>query len=130
MHLTTTFNQRLALLMLCVMVFGALAPTVSRAMAARTPAQMIEICTSQGMKFVALAGGEQKDSQPAHVGHDAACGYCILMQHSPALLTAPPEGLPAHMASGRIRIGGGATTVFARATRNAHPPRAPPTARV
>ncbi len=124
--MTNTLHQRLALLMLCVMVFGALAPTVSRAMAARAPTEMIEICTSQGMKFVPLAGGEQKDSQPAHVGHDTACGYCILMQNSPALLSLPSDALPAHKACGRIRIGSGTTTIFARTARNAHPPRAPP----
>lgn len=113
--------------MLCVLVFGALAPTVSRALAAQAHVALIEICTAQGMKYMAVIDGELQEQEPFHVGHDAACGYCLMVAQLPVLPTLEADSLPPANATGRIRIGSGATTVFEREAPTAHPPRAPPT---
>ena len=78
---TTAQLRRLSLLVLCVMLLGALAPTVSRARAwsQGMPAVWVEVCSTDGARQVAL------DSTPddAHVHAPGMspldhCALCVL----------------------------------------------------
>ena len=65
-------------------LFSALAPTVSHALAPSTPSVLLEMCTVNGVK--AVDGGKPAPSKSmAGMEH---CAYCLTHAVSPALL--PP----------------------------------------
>lgn len=90
-------RQRLTLwLALLAMCFGVLAPTVSHALAASGSSTWVEVCTAQGMRWVALADqASPADSGPA----DASGGPAAHLEHCPAChaagvgLAPPPAPL-------------------------------------
>jgi hypothetical protein len=81
--------------------FAALGPTVSHALAAAGQTTWVEVCTAQGMRFVAVADdgagadAERPGSPAAHLEH---CPYCTLGAHGMApppatvVLPAPSDG--------------------------------------
>lgn len=130
MRTTKAFHHHLAQLMLCVMVFGALAPTVSRAMA-RSSVDWIEVCTSSGMQRVAVVNGVPVDDdtpKSSHAHGDADCGYCLLLQHLPTLLTHGELSVKPPMCGVYLPVGSGGTTIVRRIVHEANPARAPPLA--
>jgi len=130
MSVHRTFHRRLAQFMLCVMVFGGLAPTVSRAMS-QGRVDWIEVCTSSGMQRVALVDGvplEDDAPKSSHVHGDADCGYCLLLQHSPTLLTHGELSVRPPMCGVYLQVGSSGTTIVRRLVHEANPPRAPPVA--
>jgi hypothetical protein len=68
---------------LCAIVFAAVAPSVSRALAASGDAMWVEVCTSDGLKRVALDAGSSKTPPAAHAGAD--CPFCRLQAHVPVI---------------------------------------------
>jgi len=107
------------------LVFGALAPAVSHAMAASNPAgARVEVCTMEGMKTIVVdreqpAGGATADHLFEH------CPYCTL--HGGAALP-PPSLSPAFILS---PAGDTHPPLFFQAARplfqwSAANPRAPP----
>jgi hypothetical protein len=73
----------LGLLMVC--------PTVSRTLVAMTPTPDLGAwCTGHG-----LDRAHGAPSMPAHPASDAACGYCVLLGHSPVLSSAFVAFVPA-----------------------------------
>ena len=128
MHAASSLHRRAAWLALCAMVFGSLAPPISKVLAATqgNGTAWIEICSAQGIKRVALdAPGKQIPD--GHADRDAHCGYCLLLQHCPVLHTTTQTSVPlAGARTERLTIDSGTTTLPARFTRDAHPTRAPP----
>lgn len=90
MSLSRRFHQLLAWLALCVMVFGAAAPTISRTLASNPQLTRMEVCSASGTKRVAVPGNRTagQEKMPVDVAH---CGYCVLQQHAPT----PPSAAPA-----------------------------------
>jgi Protein of unknown function (DUF2946) len=96
----TSFQLRkLSLLVLCVMLLGALAPTVSRARAWRQGAQInwTEVCTTDGARQVAVdqVPGEDRSPAPA-MGILDHCALCVLATDRMAPPVTPWvwQGLP------------------------------------
>lgn len=82
------FAQRLfAWLALSTILFGALAPTVARAMAG--PEGMLEVCTVNGIKLVAATGSGSDTS--SHADTDKHCPFCTANHAS---LGLPPSTEP------------------------------------
>lgn len=83
-------------------LFGAMAPTISRAMAATVsqaaPADpSMEVCTMLGMKMILVADHVAHGGKPAPVGTDHMlehCPYCAV-HATPALLPPPAPTLSA-----------------------------------
>jgi hypothetical protein len=86
-------------------LFGALAPTISHAMAASSPAVAptdgeVQVCTMEGMKTVVLADPASAGFDPHRSAHVLEhCPYCAL-HASPALLPAPAPAVFAVPAAG------------------------------
>ncbi len=96
----TSFQLRkLSLLVLCVMLLGALAPTVSRARAWSQGAQInwTEVCTTDGARQVAVdqVPGEDRSPAPAMDMLDH-CALCVLATDRMAPPVTPWvwQGLP------------------------------------
>ncbi|MGV1046329.1 DUF2946 domain-containing protein [Limnohabitans sp.] len=80
-------HRRLAWLALCALLFGVLAPTVSKVLAASQGTIWLEVCSSDGTKRIAISPtGDRGTELPAMT--DSHCAYCFLQQHSPFLPTA------------------------------------------
>ena len=96
----TSFQLRkLSLLVLCVMLLGALAPTVSRARAWSQGAQInwTEVCTTDGARQVAVDQVPGEDSSPAPaMGMLDHCALCVLATDRMAPPVTPWvwQGLP------------------------------------
>jgi hypothetical protein len=79
---------------LLAMWFGVLAPTVSHALAAAGSSAWVEVCTTQGMRWVAVA--DEANAGPA----DASGGPAAHLDHCPACnaggggMAPPPAPLP------------------------------------
>ena len=77
--------RRISLVALFAMVMVVFAPTVSKVLAAeRAGADVVEICTSEGMHHVSLSqiqqgslDGQQNEPASSH-DHHGACTYCCL----------------------------------------------------
>lgn len=96
----TSFQLRkLSLLVLCVMLLGALAPTVSRARAWSQGAQInwTEVCTTDGARQLAVdqVPGEDRSPAPA-MGMLDHCALCVLATDRMAPPVTPWvwQGLP------------------------------------
>lgn len=89
MSLSRRFHQLLAWLALCVMVFGAAAPTISRTLASNSQLTWMEVCSASGTKRVAVTGNSTAGQEKIPVD-GAHCGYCVLQQHAPTLPSAAP----------------------------------------
>lgn len=125
MRMGRWLHRRLAWLALCAVVFGAFAPSVSTLLAASQEITWIEVCTTQGTKRVAMDEGNQESPRTPAMA-DNHCGYCLLQQQSPFVLTSWVTWDVAPATSGRLSQGSGGTTIFKRFVRDAHPSRAPP----
>lgn len=83
-------RRRIALLTSLVMLVGALMPALSMAWGTGQGKSLAEICTPQGMRWVAVAGdsadpsGEAPGSSGGLFDH---CPFCSLGNHSPALVS-------------------------------------------
>lgn len=128
MRMSYALHRRLAWLALCALVFGVFAPSVSKLLAASADVAWLEICSADnanGTRLVALDLGVKKTPDAPHAADDH-CGYCLLQQHSLVVPTAPKTLKLTSVASDRVPIGSGGSTVFKRFVRDAHPARAPP----
>ncbi|WP_036166850.1 DUF2946 domain-containing protein [Massilia sp. 9096] len=85
-------------------LFSALAPTISHAMAAAAPAdEEVQVCTMEGMKTIVIANGPARKFDPHRFEHFLEhCPYCAV-HAGPALLPSPlqsvfaaPLARPAH----------------------------------
>lgn len=96
--------RRTSFIALVAMLLMALAPTVSKVVASeRSNAGLVEVCTAEGMKWVAVSGVSQFDSGSqdktpisAH-DHSGDCPYCslqtakLLTSTSHSFTTTPVE---------------------------------------
>lgn len=88
---TLRLRRGLARLVLAVLLLGALAPGVAPWLAAQQGAAgAIEVCTTQGMRWVQPAADE---SQPAGPATSAPCLYCLLV----ADRLGPPPAASMHL---------------------------------
>lgn len=128
-HPRQRFAVQWAWLLACVMVFGSIAPQISKVLASRASGSItwLEVCGPQGMHQVAVSTAEADTSKvPSPWWQDIHCGYCVLQQHAPALPTLEATASMTVASSERLPLGGGRTSVPKRHAREAHPPRAPP----
>jgi len=85
MHLLTVWMALFALLL------GALAPTISHALAKKPSPVMLEICAVDGMRVIDIsaqtANGETDNSGGSHhLLHMEDCPFCRIAAHTPMLL--------------------------------------------
>jgi hypothetical protein len=122
-------RRALAWLALCATLFGALAPAVSKVMAA-SGTLWVEICSAEGgVRLVALPRpGATPGQAPAQLpaAGDEHCGYCVLQHHTPVLPITGQAFTQPVLAAGRLRIGAPGQTFPSRLIRDAHRARAPP----
>jgi hypothetical protein len=125
MSLSRRFHQLLAWLALCVMVFGAAAPTISRTLASNSQLTWMEVCSASGTKRVAAPGNSTTGQEKVPID-GAHCGYCVLQQHAPTLPSVAPgiTSLIALLAHPVFFIAD--VTVVAVLAPTAHRSRAPP----
>lgn len=73
-------------------LFSALAPTISHAMAAAAPLdEEVQVCTMEGMKTIVIANGPAGKFDPHRFEHFLEhCPYCAV-HAGPALLPAPAQ---------------------------------------
>jgi hypothetical protein len=109
-------------LVLCVMVLGAMAPTVSRAVAWGNDVRGMEVCTAQGSGYL-VVGVEHRDSAPQpSLDH---CPFCL--QPTDKGAAPPPESAFLFPALGRHIEGPTKQAVFASMDIAHFPPaRGPP----
>ncbi|MBK6961162.1 MAG: DUF2946 family protein [Gammaproteobacteria bacterium] len=84
----------------------------------------IEICSTNGTKFVALDLGTKKIPD-APMAIESHCGYCLLQQHSPVVPTPPYTLEVAAVSFDHLPFCSG-VSIFKRFARCAHYTRAPP----
>lgn len=105
-------------------LLASLAPTLSHALASATGANWIEVCTTQGSKWV-QAGDDGAERAPASTHLLEHCPYCSL--HAPTL-GLPPVMERVHLP---LPVGPAVPPAFLSAPRTLHAwvsaqPRAPP----
>jgi hypothetical protein len=109
----------------CVLV-SALAPTVSRALAAAglIGADTIEVCTSAGLRRIAAPLNGQTPAEPAslHLDH---CPYCVFQATTSALPGTPAVSTPA-LPYAHVLVGAVPIPSIALAIRPGPLARAPP----
>lgn len=125
MRLNGWLHRQLAWLALCAMVFGAVAPSISKFLAATQGIRWVEICGTSGSKHVTVDSGSNKVSE-APIAGDSHCDYCLLQHHSPIVPTDPYTWKTGTVLTDRLLTCSGRTTIFKRFTRDAHLSRAPP----
>jgi hypothetical protein len=106
--------QRWSWIALVAVLGAALLPTLARALSAGDRTSWVEVCTAQGMKWVAVADASS-DKTPLSV--QAAldhCPYCTLEHHVPAL---PPSTQPLPLA---IATSDALPALFLHAPRTLH----------
>ncbi len=87
---TLRLRRGLAWLVLAILLLGALAPGATRWHAADQGAlSVIEVCTTQGMRWVQMPAGE---SQPVSPSTSSPCSYCLLV----ADRQGPPPATSVH----------------------------------
>jgi hypothetical protein len=122
---TTAQLRRLSLLVLCVMLLGALAPTVSRARAWSQGNQVpwMEICTTAGTPRSAADAPSGDTTKPgmAVVDH---CALCVLSTDRMVPPSSPFEWLALPQAPPELSVAALMFTPFA--LHWAMPSRAPP----
>ncbi len=125
MYLGGWIHRRLAWLTLCAVIFGALAPSISKLLVATQGISWNDICSANGVKRAAVNLGSSELPE-APVADEAQCGYCLLQHYSPVIPTVSYNWELSSISTGRLLIGSSGTTVFKRFIRDAHRTRAPP----
>jgi hypothetical protein len=105
-------------------LLSSLAPALSHALASATGAPLIQVCTTQGSKWI-QAGENGAERSPASAHFLEHCPYCTL--HAP-VLGLPTAPLLVHLP---LRLGHAVPLAFLAAPRTLHAwasaqPRAPP----
>ncbi|GAB4063592.1 hypothetical protein GCM10028811_37690 [Uliginosibacterium sediminicola] len=78
---------------LCAAFINALVPTLSYLFAVSAGKQVIELCTSFGLKKIVVDVGRE-DSVPAETsGHQMRCQFCLASQDAATLIAAPVQEL-------------------------------------
>lgn len=106
-------------------LMAALAPAISQALDLQGRVGWIEVCTTQGAKWVKADANAGTESEPGAEHEAGHCPYCTLHPNLVGLPPAPLQALPAP-ASGRA-----VPAAFLSAPRTLHAwvsaqPRAPP----
>ncbi|GAB3361672.1 hypothetical protein GCM10027513_16680 [Giesbergeria giesbergeri] len=123
MHLRG-WRQRLVWWLLWGMVFAAIAPAISKGLAANA-STVVEVCNSQGIQRITVNLGST-NSPETHVATDVHCGYCLLQHHCPTLPSQPPQWGLLTVARHVLRLDPDRTTALGHFARSAHRVRAPP----
>ena len=78
---------------LAATLMAALAPTVSRTLAAQRGTGWVEVCTTEGIKRIAIAPTERSSAPVGGLPIALAdhCGYCSVQGHSPCDLPVPVD---------------------------------------
>lgn len=116
-------------LALLVAWFGALAPTLSHALAwaGGSAPPLVEICTSNGPRWVALKAGTDVPDVPASSVHPEHCPFCL---HASDRLAPPPRVCGADFGGPGDPVAPTARLACVPVTHRAPvpPPRGPPIA--
>jgi len=88
---------RLLRIALCAALINAFAPTISYVLAASAGKNVVEICTSFGLKKVLLDTGS--DTPASEHVQDVRCKFCLASMNAAAFITlAPMNAAPAEHA--------------------------------
>jgi Protein of unknown function (DUF2946) len=74
---------------LCAAFINALVPTLSYLFAVSTGKQVIELCTSFGLKKIVVDVGGEDSAPVAPSGHQIRCQFCLASQDAAMLVAAP-----------------------------------------
>lgn len=126
----TLFSLRLrryaawgALFAMCLV---ALAPSVSKWLAAEQGLVWVEVCGPSGSERVALFSEPTGNAPQAPAIEDVYCGYCVLAHHLPFVPSAAASIVRHVVAPALVHFLHQAEAPLTRLARRAHPPRAPP----
>ncbi|MGB6242627.1 MAG: DUF2946 domain-containing protein [Castellaniella sp.] len=111
---------------LFAMCLVALAPSVSKWLAAEQGLVWVDVCGPSGPEQVALSLVPDDGEPHSPALEDPYCGYCVLVHHLPFV---PPAGAAFERPAAAplvVRYRHLAQAPVTRLARRAHPPRAPP----
>jgi hypothetical protein len=92
MGMPTSTRHLAAWLAFCAILFAALAPSVSHALASARGELMVEICSPAGSRFVDV-NAAQTDA-PAAAAHFEHCPFCSTQGDMPAALPSTGFSIP------------------------------------
>ncbi|PXW98085.1 hypothetical protein C7444_103179 [Sphaerotilus hippei] len=125
MSLRPRRHRLLAWLALLAALWGAVSPTVSCALAVAAGVDVVEVCTSFGVKRVAVSSPVPPDPDHGRVSDPIAhCGYCVGVAPGGAVLAPSLPPAPWHAA--RLAASGDVGGALASAAWHLRPSRAPP----
>lgn len=117
-------QKKIAWLVLCAVLFGAIAPAISHQLAAAAGSTWTEICTATGTQRVALDSGSPQTPKPLLAAEH--CPFCLLPNLLPALPTPASLAIFDTAAEDSIPAGAARATPLVHVSRRAHLTRAPP----
>ena len=118
-------HRRLAWLALCTLILGALAPSVSKVLAASQGTVWVEVCSSEGTKRIVISPtGVPGTGMPAMT--DSHCAYCFLQQHSPFLPSVLVGWAETPALFDGFKANSSVANIAKPLTRSANQARAPP----
>ncbi len=113
-------------LAILAILMAAIAPSISHAMALKKAAPWVEICSSDGARWVQAHAGSNGDvPSPLDAHKFEHCPYCSFHAGGVALPAAPATGVPALLSGHDLPIAFRAAPVTLHAWVSAQP-RAPP----
>ena len=115
--------RQLLWLALCAMLLSALAPTVSRILAASSLPEGGLICTTERPSST---GETSTPDAPHPLLADGHCAYCALQHLSPGVLVTATHGMPLPVLPALWVWAGDLNPLYTRAIRDAYHSRAPP----
>jgi hypothetical protein len=123
---TRFLNLRITWLLLCAVLFGALAPSIAQARAT-SPAgnNWVALCSVSGSKRLvfALPG---KHAPLDHVAAGVHCPFCLVQHHTPVLPADSADRLLPRLGGSAVQSATALTRIFSRPQWPVWHSRAPP----
>ncbi|WP_158213290.1 DUF2946 domain-containing protein [Pigmentiphaga sp. NML080357] len=117
-------RRHIAWLALCAMCLGAVAPAMSKWLAATQGVAWVQVCSETGSEQVAISTAREKSQAPA--AGDTSCPYCTLTHHVPVIPAASAASVPRAPPVVLAYADVAAPPPSTRPQWRAHVPRAPP----
>lgn len=123
-HILQRLRNRILWIAAAMLLFSALAPSLTSFVGSHAAQTWIEVCTSTGTKLVPMDAEEDSEQHSMHTG--VHCPYCRIQQDLPAIAHAPNVLVLAEGSVRGIPLPPELTPPFTAAVWPAHRSRAPP----
>lgn len=121
---SSKLNRHVAWLALCVIFFGAVAPSVSHLLASTSGRAWVEVCSAYGTQSIETdVDSRQTPKAPISKEH---CPFCLLQNHVPVIPTVFGAAVFAVAVISDAPLSLRNTAPPTRFIRHAHQTRAPP----